>query len=163
MTAGRASAVADLERHALLWLVGQGDFEPVVRSACDLLVQGLDGEALVNLAGLSVHEDRWASGLDEAVTAALMEQARALPARDTDEAQVAVVRALGAEALAGRLHPRDLAAWAHRHIGHTGADLAQPLVDLDDRYDLAEYDEVPLNGLDSQVLAFCRELAEHQR
>ena len=155
-------AVADLERHALLWLVGQGDFEPVVRSACDLLVAGFDGEALARLAGLSVHEDRWSSGLDEVIADALAEQGRVLPARDTEEATVAVVRARSAEALAGRLHPRELAAWAHRVIGHEGAAMAQPLVDLDDSYDLAEYEGAPLRALDAKVLTFCRE-AVHQR
>lgn len=140
-------------------MVGQGDFEPVVRSACDLLVEGASGDALALLAGLSVHESRWSCDLDEVIFAALGEQGRPLPPRETDEAQAAAVRALAAEALLGRLHPRDLAAWAHRVVGHQGTAMAQPLVDLDDRYDWAEYDQGAVEPLHREVLAFCRAVA----
>lgn len=164
MTGERASsAVDDLERNALLWLVAQGDFEPVVRSACDLLVEGASGDALALLAGLSVHEDRWSANLDEVIFAALSEQGRPLPPRGTEAAQTAAVRAMAAEALLGRLSPRDLAGWAHRVVGHQGAAMAQPLVELDDRYDMAEYDGSPLEPLDREALALCRGIASHRQ
>ncbi len=126
-----------------------------------MLVEGASGDALAGLAGLSVHEDRWSSDLDEAIFAALAEQGRPLPPRGTQEAQAAAVRAMSAEVVAGRLSPRDLAAWAHSVVGHQGAPMAQPLVDLDDRYDMAEYDDAPVAALDSEVLAFCRAVAGH--
>jgi len=38
----------------------------------------------------------------------------------------------------GRITPRELAAWAHEHIGD-GSVECQPFVNFDDMYDEAEY------------------------
>ena len=157
MAAG--DALTALERHALLWLIGQGDFEPIVRSACDVLVAGADGEALAALAGMSVTADRWSSDVEQAVFDALSEQGRALPPRGTEQAEAAAVVALCGDVLAGRMTPRDLAAWAHRVVGHGGAAMAQPLVDLDDRYDMTEHTAETEEQLDAEVQQFCRQVA----
>ncbi len=149
-------ALDDLERHAVMWLVGQGDFATVVLAACDVLAEGASGAALADLAGLSVREDRWAPENEAVMQAALAEQGRALPPRGTAEAQVLAVRAMCADAVAGRLAPRDLAAWTHTVVGHDGAAMAQPLVDLDDRYDVTEYTDERPDDLDREVLTFCR-------
>jgi hypothetical protein len=108
---------------------------------------------------VSVHADRWASDVDDTIRAALAEQGRPLPARGSAEAKELAVRAMAAEALSGRWIPRELAAWAHRVIGHQGPVMGQPLVDLDDCYDTLDYTDETEADLDARVLAFCRAMA----
>lgn len=149
-------ALDTLYVQAVLWLVEEGGIEPVVRAACDALVAGLDADALQALAAASVRAASHDSEVHKTVHEALAEQGRPIPARSSDEAKEAAVRAMASEALHGRWVPRDLAAWAHRVIGHDGPTMAQPLVNLDDCYDTLEYVNETDADLDAQVLAFCR-------
>jgi hypothetical protein len=149
------TAIDELYVQAVLWLVDERGLEPVVRAACDALVAGLDGAELQSLAALSVHSSSYDSEVDQTVRAALAEQGRPLPPRGSDEATEAAVRAMAREALRGRWIPRELAAWAHRVIGHSGPALAQPLVNLDDCYDALDYSGDTEADLDAQVLSFC--------
>lgn len=144
---------------AVLWLVEERGIEPVVRAACDALVTGLDGEGLQALAALSIHAASYDSDVDETVRHALAEQGRPIPTRGSDEAKEAAVRAMASEALQGRWIPRELAAWAHRVIGHKGPAMAQPLVNLDDCYDTLDYIKETEADLDAQVLSFCESVA----
>jgi hypothetical protein len=69
---------------------------------------------------------------------------------------------MASEAVQGRWVPRELAAWAHRVIGHDGATIAQPLVVLDDEYDCIEYTNQRVEDLDAEVLAYCRDLVSRR-
>ena len=153
-------ALDALHVQAVLWLVEERGVEPVVRAACDALVAGMDGEALQALAALSVHAHSYDSEVDQTVRAALAEQGRPLPARGSDEAKEAAVHAMASQALRGQWIPRELAAWAHRVIGHQGPEMAQPLVVLDDRYDMVAYGDEVAEDLDEQVLSFCRTVTQ---
>lgn len=152
-------ALDDLEREAILWLVGQRNFEAVVRAACDALVSGGSGEALATLAGEPSREPVYVADMDDEIVAALAEQGRPLPPRHTPEAQEAAVVAMARHALRGHVSPRDLARWAHETIGHDGVAMAQALVDLDDRFDTVDYSNESLEILDGEVLDFCRTIA----
>lgn len=152
-------ALHDLYIQAVRWLVEERGMEPVVRAACDALVAGLDGEALRSLAARSVHSSSYDGAADEVVHAALTEQGRPLPERETDEVKRAAALAMASEVLAGRLTPRALAAWAHRVIGHTGPEDVQRLVVLDDCYDELAWEEQTEADIDQQVIAEARRLA----
>ncbi len=151
-------AVEALHRTAALWLVSESGLEPVVRAACDALVAGVDGDNLAALAGVSVHATEFDADADELIHAALAEQGRPLPERFSAAAQEAALVAMASEAVQGRWVPRELAAWAHRVIGHGGAAIAQPLVVLDDEYDCIEYTNQRVEDLDAEVLAFARDV-----
>lgn len=150
-----------LVESALLWLIGQGAFEQVVRDACDILVGGWAGSAVAELAGLSIHADRWSGDAEQVVHDALIELDRELPPRGTDAAQAAAVTAMCRTALAHRIIPRELAAWAHRAVGHDGVWMAQALVELDDQYDLCgtRYGG-DSHDLDARILDYCRSVVE---
>lgn len=155
-----AEALDDLEQRAVLWLTGTGDFEPVVRAACDALVAGGVGDALAALAGESVSEPVYVEDTHDAVRAALAEQGRPLPPPHSEAALVSALKALARQTLGGRLAPREFAAWAHRVFGHQGLPMAQPIVVMDDRYDLigTTTDDEP--RLDNEVRAYCHSILE---
>ena len=151
-------ALDALEQAAVLWLIGEGHFADVVRAACELLVAGGEGDALAALAGEPANEPAYVQDMDDALHAALAEQGRPLPLQHTPEAQEAATVAMAKRALHG-VSPQDLAAWAHRAIGHAGVPMAQPLVDLDDRYDTLGYSSDLRATLDREVLAYCEAVA----
>jgi len=117
-------AVESLRREAALWLVSERGLEAVVRAACDALVAGLDGESLAALTGVSVHASELEADADELIHAALAEQGRPLPERNSAAAQEIALAVMAPEAVQSRWVPRELASWAHRVIGHGGAALA---------------------------------------
>jgi hypothetical protein len=160
----RASEALDaLEVAAVLWLVGEGNFARVVDTACSVLVAGGNGEALAALAGEPRRQPVYPADADDAVRDALAEQGRPLPERDTREAQQRAVAAMAVSVLAGTVSPRYAAAWAHRSIGHTGLALAQPLVEMDDRYDTVGFSNDTVEAVDHAVLDFCRSVATNGR
>lgn len=120
----RAEAVESLHREAALWLVSERGREPIIRAACDALVAGVDGDSLVALAGMSVHASELETDADDLIHAALAEQGRLLPERYSAAADELALGVMAAEAVQGRWTPRELAAWAHRVIGHGGAAMA---------------------------------------
>lgn len=152
-------AQTDALRHeAALWLAGQAGVESVVRTACDALVAGRDGDALRTLAGLSVHADPTDLETEEVIFAALSEQGSPLPERGSDAAKIAGTVAMAEEVLAGRMHPRDLARWAHGYVTHEGPKLLQDLVDIDDVYDNVEYIAESEEDIDRRTLDAARQL-----
>jgi hypothetical protein len=155
-----SSAAADLYRTAVLWAVDQTGVEPVVRAACDALVAGLDGDALRGLAALSVRADEYDAQVADVVRAALAEQNMPIASPESPEAEEAAITAMAQEAVAGKWIPRELAAWAHRVVGHSGIQMAQPLVDLDDRYDCAQYIGETVASIDAEVLDYCRSITD---
>lgn len=136
--------------------VGQ---EALVRLACDALVGGASSPGVVQLAGMSTRGQDY--DFEEAVAAALDDVDLTLPTRDSAEAQTAAARAVCGLVIDGRLSARELARWAHVHIGHSGARDMQTLVELDDAYDTVEYVHVGKEraDLDKDVVAEARRLA----
>jgi hypothetical protein len=148
-----------LYEQATLWRVApEGGQEPLVRLACDALVAGQESAGLVRLAGASTRGRDY--DFAAAVAAALADLGRALPDRDASDAQIGATRAMCRKLLDGHITPRDLARWAHIHVGHEGAAELQSLVDLDDAYDTIEYVDVGTTaaGLDQDTVTTARGL-----
>ncbi|MFE4196444.1 hypothetical protein ACFRJ9_11310 [Paenarthrobacter sp. NPDC056912] len=55
-----------------------------------------------------------------------------------DDAQLVAAYHHACQAIERNLPLRELAAWAHRFVGHEGHPIAQELVELDDAYDAYE-------------------------
>lgn len=111
--------------------------EEVIAAATAALVAGVDSPTLRELAGASARDDYWT--LRPLVEGALKELSIPLPAPGTDESQIAATRVMAKRVINGGLTPSEFARWAHAAIGHEGAAQLQPLVDLDDAYDVTEY------------------------
>ncbi|AXB43273.1 hypothetical protein [Amycolatopsis albispora] len=65
---------------------------------------------------------------------------------------------MAARTLSRAVAPRQLAAWAHRTFGHDTLEAAGRLAELDDAYDIADYDERATGDLDAEVMAEARRL-----
>ena len=128
----------------------------VISAAVDALVAGIDSPSLRELAGVSAEEDYWT--LRPLVEGTLDELDISYPGPGTDEIQVAAARAMCKRLLKGSLPPREFAAWAHSTIGHEGAARLQPLVELDDVYDVSEYTGDNLQDLDDAARSEARRL-----
>jgi hypothetical protein len=148
-----------LYEQAALWqLTPEVGQEALVRLACDALVGGQDSPGVVQLAGMSTRGQDY--DFEEAVAAALGDVGLAPPTRDSAEQQTAATRAMSRLVIDGRLSARELARWAHVHIGHSGASVVQQLVEFDDAYDTVEYVHIGKEpaDLDKDVIAEARRL-----
>lgn len=152
----RADAAAELADAAALWSTGQLRAEDVVRAACDALVAGLDGDALRILAAVPYRDAR--DDVPVVVEAALDELGLEYHAPGSDDGHAAVVRMMSARLLSGAMTPRELAAWAHRTVGHGRLPSAERLVELDDLYDVAEHGSRSLEEVDGDVVAEARRI-----
>lgn len=139
-----------------LWYVGQRSAADIVYAACDLLVSGLDGPALRELAAVSVHHaDDEVPGLLEP---ALRNVGLAYHSKGTTAANEAALTVMAAQVLAGALPPRDLTVWVHRTFGHATLELAERLSDLDDVYDELDWSDLTEADVDAQVRAEAQRL-----
>jgi hypothetical protein len=111
--------------------------EEVISAATDAIVAGVDSPTLRELAGASPKEDYWT--LRPLIEGTLDELGVPYPGPGTDEIQIAGARVMCRRLLDGTVAPREFATWAHNTIGHEGAGRLQPLVELDDVYDVCEY------------------------
>jgi hypothetical protein len=62
-------------------------------------------------------------------------------------------------ALRGEVEVREVARWAHQVIGHEGPPDLQPLVELDDQYDMADIGPLTLADVDELAQRTVAELA----
>ena len=132
----RADARSALCDAAAVWRVAPSwGIQDVIDAAVQALIADLDTPGLRELAGANAHESFFA--LDPLVTRTLEELG--CPTTDDDGDTVAALRALCHRVVSASLVPRDLADFAHRHVGHEGARSWQPFVTLDDLYDDAGY------------------------
>jgi len=76
--------------------------------------------------------------------------------------EVAAARVMCRRLLHGQIAPRQLVSWAHRTIGHEGAPRLQPLVMLDDDYDLIGYTGETAEELDEATYAEARSIVARQ-
>lgn len=111
--------------------------EEVIAAATDALAAGVDSSTLRELAGASARDDYWT--LHPLVEGALEELSIPMPASGTDEIQIAATRVMAKRLIDGDLTPSEFVRWAHATIGHEGALQLQPLVNLDDAWDVTEY------------------------
>ncbi len=136
---------------ASLWMVRRASAEDVVRVACDLLVAGVDGPAMCELAAVSIrHAD---ADLPLVLEPALREVGLPHHEPGSTGAQEAGLVVMCARVLANEVHPQSLTSWAHAEFGHGGIDLAQGLVTLDDSYDMADVTGADTGELDAEVRA----------
>ena len=149
-----------LQHAAALWSIGAVSSEGVVACACDALAAGADSPSLRILAGLTRGEAAY--DVPRILPAALEELGLEFYSRESHEGQEATARALAAQAVAGRLTPRQLAAEIHRHFSH-GLPLAERLAFLDDEYDLGKYAQRTPGQIDQEVMAEACMLAQHWR
>jgi hypothetical protein len=121
-----------------LWEVGS-TFGPaeVIAAATDALVVGVDSPTLRELAGASARDDYWT--LRRLIGGAFNELSIPVATAGTDEVQIAAARVMAKRVINGSLTPSEFARWAHTTVGHEGAPHLQPLVDLDDAWDVTEY------------------------
>ena len=131
-----ASATLALQEAVSLWrLNGAMHTAEVIDAATDCLVAGLDSPSLRILAGASPRGSMFE--LEPLILASLEElnQTDLLQANIEREA----LRTMSRRYRRGAISARELAAWAHTHVGHDGPADCQPLVVFDDMYDEAEY------------------------
>ena len=121
--------------------------DEVISAAVDALVAGVDSPSLRELAGLSAQDSYWT--LRPLVEGTLEELNISYPGPSSDDVQIAAARVMCKRLLGGGLTARDFAAWAHTTIGHEGAARLQPLVELDDAYDVSEYTGDTLEDLET--------------
>lgn len=140
----------------MLWSVHQVSSAELVRAACDLLVAGHDGPDLAMLAGVSTR--RADEEVPELLEAALHDVGLDYFPPGSSAGWEAAVRIMADRVLAGRMQPRDLAAWAHGFLGHGTLDLAERLVELDDVYGLRDigYSDMTGQETDAEVVAEAR-------
>ncbi|MFJ6454944.1 hypothetical protein [Paenarthrobacter sp. NPDC091669] len=115
------------------WLIGQNAAAAAISAATDALVDGHDGRALRELAGVSAHINVFQLGV--LIDDALKELGVATGDMTKDHAQLVAAYYYASQAIEGTMPVRELASWAHRVVGHEGHPIAQELVELDDAYD----------------------------
>lgn len=133
----------DRSTHALaecwaLWSHVPGRTVAAVRAAAEAVSNGADSPSLRELAGLS---ERYAdtSEVRDLLAAALDELHVVAVTPESDEGQLLALRFYCLEWRAGRLGDEQLAAWAHRAIGHDGPLIAQELVELEDLFETPSF------------------------
>ncbi len=126
--------------------------ERLIDAAVEALGAGLDSPTLAELAG--AYPDDAPSALRLTADTAASELRLRVPAGDRVE--TVKVRRKILDLLAGSVSPRELAAWAHREIGHEGLTPAQWFVEADDEYDVLEYSALTVEDLDRSVVEHAR-------
>ncbi len=157
MTSTEAAAIA-LQDHAALWSVGEIRASDVVHAACDALVAGLDTPGLRILAACTRAEADY--DVHELLPVALDELGLTFYPATGDAGREDAARALARRMLAGELAPRELTSRIHQRFGHE-LPLTERLAELDDEYDVLEYDNATVDQVDAEVTAEARRLAAH--
>ncbi|MGW0472244.1 hypothetical protein [Streptomyces coeruleorubidus] len=157
MTSTEAAAIA-LQDHAALWSVGEIRASDVVHAACDALVAGLDTPGLRILAACTSAEADY--DVHELLPVALDELGHTFYPATGDAGREDAARALARRMLAGELTPRELTSRIHQRFGHE-LPLTERLAELDDEYDVLEYDNATVDQVDAEVTAEARRLAAH--
>ncbi|GGU09036.1 hypothetical protein [Streptomyces coeruleorubidus] len=155
MTSTEAAAIA-LQDHATLWSVGEIRASDVVHAACDALVAGLDTPGLRILAACTRAEADY--DVHELLPVALDELGLTFYPATGDAGREDAARALARRMLAGELTPRELTSRIHQRFGHE-LPLTERLAELDDEYDVLEYDNATVDQVDAEVTAEARRLA----
>lgn len=143
-----------------LWRMVPGTVDSVIEAATSCLVAGMDSPGLRELAGASPRESPFV--LEPLIEETLVE----LGMRDVLSSNVhrAALAVMLRRLRARQITERELARWAHTHIGHDGDDRCQVFVDFEDVYDTIEYTAHSPDDLDhwlrEEADAFLRGLPE---
>ncbi|HEY3545991.1 MAG TPA: hypothetical protein VGK17_07845, partial [Propionicimonas sp.] len=129
-----SAAVQSFVDAVSIWRLTDGAVGDIIDAATDCLVEGIGTPSLSILAGESARESRFV--LEPMIEDAVRELGRG-ELLDAD-AQRAALGAMLRRFRAGTISARDLARWAHRHIGHDGEPDCQIFVELDDIWDEAD-------------------------
>lgn len=130
-----SAAVASFIDAVSIWRLTDGAVGDIIDAATDCLVEGIDTPSLSILAGESPRESRFV--LEPMIEDAVRELGRGdlLDANRQRAALSAMLRRFRT----GTTSARDLARWAHTHIGHDGEPECQIFVEVDDIWDQADY------------------------
>lgn len=141
-----------LAEDVVLWSVGEVTTAELVRCACDALIEGLDSQALRELAGASETDSQYE--IEDLLERVATELDFAFYARDSADGRLAAARVLAARCAAGHLPPRELARWMHERIKHGHPDRrVEALVSADDQYDILGYTNQSEADIDRAVRA----------
>jgi hypothetical protein len=133
-----------------LWSLDAIPSEAIVDAATNALVAGLDSQSLRVLAGTLPAAA--AVEVPELLPRAMRELGLPFFARGGTDGQLPAARALARELTAGAVSARALVARMHRVFGHDTHALIEPLVILDDVYDILEYTGQDEADVERQVL-----------
>jgi hypothetical protein len=149
-------ALAAMRDVVVFWNVGERTVADIVYAACDLLVAGIDGPALRELAAVPVDAAESELEYGNALVAALDELGLRIPPRHSDAAKCDALSAMAAHAHAGTITPYVLADWAHTTFSHDGA--GDRLSFLHDDYTLLDYNGNTTEDVDAEVMAEARRI-----
>jgi hypothetical protein len=160
-------ALAAMRDVVVFWNVGERSVADIIYAACDLLVAGIDGPALRELAAVPIDEIESEDSLrlehllefGVPLSAALDELGLSFPPRYSDAAECEALSAMAARAVAGTITPAVLADWAHTTFSHDGA--GGRLSFLHDDYTLLDYNGNTTEDVDAEVMAEARRIVAH--
>jgi hypothetical protein len=137
-------AAARLADAVSVWRLSPGTVNEVIGAAVQCLVADVDSPALRDLAAASPRDSRFE--LEPLIEDTLQE----LGMQDVlaVNAQRAALAVMLRRFKDNEFSARELARWAHDHIGHDGDARCQVFVDLDDMYDTVEYSDYGVDDLD---------------
>jgi hypothetical protein len=122
-----------LQEATAMWSAGLAGVGLVADAATDLLASGQDSPHLRDLAGRS-KDEQWFE-IESLIRSTFEELSAPYPEPDVESTRLLALLFVCREFLNGRRTPRELTQFAHRVIGHEGAEIAQDLVMLDDEFD----------------------------
>ena len=130
-----------------LWRLMPGTVDAVIGAATEALVAGVDSPSLRELAGASPRESQFVLQplIEDTLDELGMQDVRA------SNAQTAATTAMLHRLQDGLFTERELARWAHAHIGHNGEARCQVFADFDDMYDTADYGPYSEDDVDNWV------------
>ena len=133
------------------------DAKQLVSAATQLLVDGIENDAVVALACQTVTSATSPFELDELVVRAREELGMTVLDHDARLLRVAqaMVRSWGR----GEVDDRELASWAHSLIGHQGPDVVERLVIIDDVFDCLECTSETPESIHQNLVRIAAELS----
>jgi len=127
------------------------DGRELVSAAAHLLVAGIDGPAVIELASEVVTPLTSPFEIDALVGSARDELG--MPKLDVDGTAGRAVSGQLRRWRSGLLTDREIARWAHRAIGHDGSESLQDLVVLDDMLDEMEWIDMTPESIHAELEA----------
>lgn len=128
-------ARAALANAIRIWRLEPITADTVIDAAVGCLVAGLDTPSLCELAGAPPRTDVFS--MEQLISDTLRQLG--MQALMEEDLKRGALDAMLHRVQAGQIGARELARWAHRHIGHEGDRDCQMFVELDDMYDTLDY------------------------
>jgi hypothetical protein len=154
---GQQTALVIMRDVVALWCVGHKTAADIVYSACDLLVNGLDGPALRALAAVPL--DQADIEVAELLEPAMKDIGLPYYSMGSTASLQAGLVAMASQTLSGAFTPGYLAAWAYETFGHQ-VDFAADLARFDDVYEVGDGTNSTREDVDKEVIAEARRIVE---